>query len=152
MRWCLAGDRLLVHGRLSFDEEGRLSRRPLQQLGPAVLLVFAQNPHWELTDEEVGVAVGLSEPGVHRLDLTADPMSVEPLQEAEIVATARDGFFTFELALPLSSGIADPIQDRFLFDLHGLGLHGRDEVHFSGIDLFTVSRPYVWGKVTVERP
>jgi hypothetical protein len=158
IRWCLVDDHLLVHGRLHYENEFRFTDSrvtELAHLGSGAVLVFAHNPNLELGGEELQIAVGLSkehQPSVWHLDLTLDPMGMKLLREVEIDAEARDGIFLFEMALPLFASLADHIRDPFLFDVHGLELHGPDEVHFSGIDIYTVFRPYLWGEVTLRKP
>jgi hypothetical protein len=81
------------------------------------------------------------------MGFTHNPAGMKPLQEVAIEADAGDAVFTFEMALPLTVGLEEHLQDKFLFDIHGVKLHGREEVRFSGVDRFTVMRPYVWGEV-----
>jgi hypothetical protein len=157
IRWCLSDDRLLIHGRLEYGEDFHLTDAPITeliQLGSGIFLTFGGSPHLELSGQEFQIAVGLSldkEPSIWQLDLTNEPIGVTALQDVEIEATAEDGVFTFEMALPLSLGLADYLEDTFLFDVHGMGLHGDDEeVRFSGIDIYTVFRPYLWGEVTLQ--
>jgi hypothetical protein len=156
MRWSLVGDHLLIHGRLEYIGEFRFTSTdpPRLGLGSGVLFAFAHDARLALSGEELQIAVGLSqeeEPVVWRMDLTANPAGMNPLAGVPIDAEARDGVFTFEMALPLEAGLKDHLGDRFLFDVHGVGLHGREEVRFSGIDRFTLMRPYLWGEVTQER-
>jgi hypothetical protein len=85
------------------------------------------------------------------MDFTHNPAGMKPLQEVAIDADAKDSVFTFEMALPLTVGLEDHLRDKFLFDLHGVGLHEPKEVRFSGVDRYTVMRPYIWGEVTRQQ-
>jgi hypothetical protein len=161
LHWCLAGDRLRIWGRVHCEGEFKPSRPPVPgasgedaetRLGSALLLSFGAVPRWETTAAEPQFAIGGDERGgarIWRLDLSGPRLELVPCAEATIAGGAAGGVFEFEAALSSAVVFGERPPPEFLFDLQGLRLHSGDEVRFSGVDVWTILRPYLWGDVQV---
>jgi hypothetical protein len=165
LSWYLSGEDLLIQGRLHYsgefqptlclgpgDTDADQERGP--RLGSCLLLVFSREARRLVSGDELQLAVGIDAGGtlgVWHFDLTGKVMKLEPFQKGEISGQVRDGVFQFELALTASAVLGDSLPKQFLFDAQGLRLHGEEEVRFSGVDVNTIMRPYLWGNVTVVR-
>lgn len=122
------------------------------RLGSAVLIALAPEALLMLDGSETIFGIGRNLDGtfgVWRLDLRVRPFEILPLADAPVQGAVADGRFDFEASLPLPENIAGKLEAGFRFDLRGLRLHEPD-VRFSGMDLFTIERPYTWGLVQVE--
>lgn len=160
--WARGDNALLIAGTLHLEDEFLPSGPPPQttkgasqgpQLGSAVLFCFADSAGLTLDGSELFIAVGVTHdrtPTVWSLDLIGATLGFEVVAGAELAMNLGNGGLTFELALPLTPALRALLQDTFYFDLHGVRLRENENVCFSGVDLFTVTRPYTWG--TAEAP
>jgi hypothetical protein len=163
LRWCLSGEELLIAGSLSCDREMQPSSEAAgsgsgeerqARLGSGLVLAFGREMRPVVTRGERVLLVGLAEDGsagVWELDLTEDDLGMARLPAGTVVGHAADSLLQFELRLPAGEMLGADLPERFLFDAHGRRMHGEDEVHFSGIDINTIMRPYLWGDVELER-
>lgn len=122
------------------------------RLGSAVLIAMAPEGLLMLDGSETIFGVGRNLDGtfgIWQLDLRVRPFEILPLADAPVVGTFTEGRFEFAASLPLPENIAGRLEEGFRFDLRGVQLHEPD-VRFSGVDLFTIERPYTWGLVRVE--
>lgn len=104
-----------------------------------------------MTDDEVQLALTRDESGafhLDRLDVIDRTRTREVFAGAEVQATVADGWLTFEVALPTAELFGGMIPQTFRFDLRGFKLRRGEEAYFSGPDVYSFRRPYVWGTVT----
>ncbi len=121
------------------------------RLGSAVLIAMAPEALLLLDGSETILGIGRNLDGTFgawHVDLQNQPAEILPIADAAVSASVTDGRFDFEASLPLPGNILDKLGTGFRFDLRGLRFH-EPEVRFSGVDLFTLQRPYTWGPVRV---
>jgi hypothetical protein len=162
LRWCLSGEELCLAARISCSAEMQPTcvRRPGEdgeeqraRLGSGLVLVFGLESRHLLGEDEHVLIVGLAEDGsagVWDVDLTGDALDLARPPTGEVVGRMEGSAFQFELCLPAAEILGAALPERFLFDAHSRRMHGEDEIHFSGVDINTIMRPYLWGDVTLE--
>ena len=159
--WACTAQNLHIKGRLRcrakfqptlLAGEASSEKRKGPRLGSVILFNYADAPGVALTGAERQFAVGQTLQGdfaIWQIDLTGERLELTLFDAGALSADVRGGEFAFELRLPRGAVLGSPLPAQFLFDLHGLRLRGEDEVRFSGVDVNTIYRPYLWGDVTI---
>lgn len=152
--WLLAGDRLLLKGKLRYHGDFQSSRLVSSSLGSAVLLSFGAERRLNVAAQDVQIAIGDNgERGLEawRMDLTGERIKLSRLQECQLKGSVKKGVLEFEASIAAGQVWGEKIPESFLFNAMTWKLRGERELQFSGEDIYSLFRPYLWGDVNLRR-
>lgn len=154
LRWMIAGPRLLVAGRISYEGAFTSSTERGHRMGTGLWFGVATESAESLTGTEKLFFFGdngASGPDVWSLDLTKG-IKLAPVADLQIKGKAEGGKFTFEASLPLTAVFAEgKLPASCLANAWGYGMNGKNEASVAGASFYSMLRPYTWAEVTVKQ-
>jgi hypothetical protein len=146
---------VLLDARLRVDDDFHPVRVDTPSVGSSFLVMFTEREHHYIDGRDAQFALGVGQDdavGVWRVDLGSEELGVVRVSAAEVEGQKRGNTFAITARIPLNEVFEDGIiPATFRFDARGMRLRAGPEPHFSGNDVFAIYRPYVWGRVEVER-
>lgn len=150
--WWTENDSLVVTGRFQSKDDAIPMGQAAPRVGTCVLLMFARDPSWWVSDTDTQIGIGIDEQGVvalWRVKLRGTPTATR-LSAGRVRGRFVDSVLLFEARIPMGSLFTEAVPDTFLFDVQGIRLHGADEEpYFSAPGNFSAYRPYAWGTASL---
>ncbi|MCC6574636.1 MAG: hypothetical protein IT462_12705 [Planctomycetes bacterium] len=153
LRWLIAGDQLLVKGRIAYAGTFQSTRTAVAAVGSGLYFAFGKSARLQPTDEDGLFVLGDDgDKGLHLWRVRIEgKQSLSPVTGAVVKGKVAAGALEFEFSAPLKEIFGGDAPATFLFNTFGKNLHGGDlEPRFSGVDDFAARLPYLWGDVTVK--
>jgi hypothetical protein len=150
VRMGLVGGAFVVDAMLSLENDIVVSDG---NIGTSAIVGFATDPGLQPSDGDrlFAVIVPSDRPlGVVPFSMLGPPAN-EDLTGVSVEGAGQDEFFSFRLTLDVASVFPDGVPERFLFQFVTNGFReGPDEPLLSGLDIYSLMRPFTWADVTLR--
>jgi len=151
LRWRRDQDTLFV----SIDlRAGNAVPTTAERRGSFVILLFGSEESRRPHQGHVALAVGIDaddEAIVRRLRIDRPGNPLEPVSGVTGTGGVTDGRLQVALRIQRATLFPDWWPEAFLFDVQADEMHADGpEPYFSALGIYSIYRPYTWGRVTVE--
>ncbi len=155
LRLALSDGQLFFDGQFVVDGEFVPTATRGDRLGTAIVVAFSDAHRLRISEYDPQFAVVGSDKGTvraRRIDLSGGGGEAAGLAGVSYSGRASKAMFAFHLILDVETVFPAGLPDEFLMNVVGLGIReGLDQPYLSGLDLFSIYRPYVWAGVSVTR-